>query len=108
MGMTKSKRTLRGRLNQHVAKIQLRQKHHAERNAMPLSDVCGYWWVFAAEFALMVHYKPELEREWVWQQNARNRWSGNGSDQPMGRSFPTEDLTSRSQSFPLRHTIQKQ
>jgi hypothetical protein len=34
MGMTKSKRTLRGRLNEHVAKIELRQTSRwTKRNA---------------------------------------------------------------------------
>jgi len=57
--MTKSARDLRTRLNEHVVKISGRQN-------ISLSDMqCRYltfaseWWVFAAEFALMVHYKPE-------------------------------------------------
>ena len=55
-GTTKSKRTLRGRLNEHVNKI-------SERRNITLADMkCRYltfnseWWVFAAEFALMTHY----------------------------------------------------
>ena len=58
-GTTKSKRTLRARLNEHVGKI-------SERKNISLSKMnCRYlifdseWWVFAAEFALMVHYQPE-------------------------------------------------
>jgi hypothetical protein len=58
-GTTKSKRTLRARLNEHVAKI-------AGRRNITLSDMkCRYltfasdWWVFAAEFALIAHYHPE-------------------------------------------------
>lgn len=58
-GTTKSKRTLRARLNEHCAKID-------ERQNITLDDMkCRYltfnseWWVFAAEYALMVHYKPE-------------------------------------------------
>jgi len=56
---TKSKRTLRARLAEHVGKISGRQN-------ITLDDMkCRYltfdseWWVFAAEFALMTHYKPE-------------------------------------------------
>ena len=56
---TKSKRTLRGRLNEHVGKIDSRQN-------IALADMqCRYltfaseWWVSAAEFALMTHYQPE-------------------------------------------------
>ena len=58
-GTTKSKRTLRARLSEHVSKISGRQN-------ISLSDMkCRYltfaseWWVFAAEFALITHYKPE-------------------------------------------------
>ncbi|HKO45408.1 MAG TPA: Eco29kI family restriction endonuclease [Pyrinomonadaceae bacterium] len=57
-GTTKSGRTLRARLNEHVSKLGKRQN-------LELADLqCRYltfeseWWVFAAEFALMVHYKP--------------------------------------------------
>lgn len=58
-GTTKSKRTLRARLSEHVSKISGRQN-------ISLSDLkCRYltfaseWWVFAAEFALITHYRPE-------------------------------------------------
>jgi Eco29kI-like restriction endonuclease len=58
-GTTKSKRTLRARLSEHVSKIDGRQN-------ISLSDMtCRYltfdseWWVFAAEFALITHYEPE-------------------------------------------------
>jgi len=58
-GTTKSKRTLRDRLNEHVGKI-------SERQNITISNMqCRYltfqseWWVFAAEFALMTHYRPE-------------------------------------------------
>ena len=58
-GMTKSERSLRGRLAEHVGKI-------AGSDNITLEDMqCRYltfeseWWIFAAEFALMVHYDPE-------------------------------------------------
>jgi hypothetical protein len=58
-GTTKSKRTLRARLSEHVGKI-------SGRKNISLADMkCRYltfaseWWVFAAEFALMAHYRPE-------------------------------------------------
>lgn len=58
-GTTKSKRTLRARLDEHVSKI-------GSRKNITLSEMrCRYltfsseWWVFAAEFALMTHYVPE-------------------------------------------------
>jgi Eco29kI restriction endonuclease len=57
--LTKGQRTLRGRLNEHVAKI-------SERQNITLDDLnCRYltfpsdWWVFAAELALISHYQPE-------------------------------------------------
>jgi hypothetical protein len=88
--MTKSGRTLRERLNEHVGKISKRQK-------IALADMeCRYltfdseWWVFAAEFALMVHYQPE------W--NA----SGFGSKAP-GAGRPGTDRVSRWDSlFPRK------
>lgn len=61
-GTTKSKRTLRARLNEHVGKIS---EAEAARENITLAEVqCRYltfhseWWVFAAEFALMTHYEP--------------------------------------------------
>lgn len=58
-GTTKSKRNLKARLSEHVSKI-------AGRSKIKISDVqCRYlvfdsdWWVFAAEFALIVHYSPD-------------------------------------------------
>lgn len=81
-GTTKSKRTLRSRLNEHVGKI-------ATRTNISLSDMtCRYltfsseWWVFAAEFALITHYVPE------W--NA----SGFGTKTP-GKGRPGTDRISR-------------
>lgn len=57
-GTTKSKRTLRGRLAEHVTKIGRHEK-------ITLDDMkCRYltfnseWWVFAAEFALMTQLRP--------------------------------------------------
>ncbi|MGH9513191.1 MAG: Eco29kI family restriction endonuclease [Terriglobales bacterium] len=81
-GTTKSKRTLRSRLTEHVSKISSRQK-------IDLADMsCRYltfdseWWVFAAEFALMTHYRPE------WNE------SGFGSKVP-GVGRPGTDRVSR-------------
>jgi hypothetical protein len=89
-GTTKSKRTLRARLAEHVAKISGREK-------ITLDDVkCRYltfnseWWVFAAEFALMTHYRPE------WNE------SGLGSKVP-GVGRPGTDRVSRwNELFPSR------
>ncbi len=87
-GTTKSKRTLRARLAEHVIKIGGRQ--HIELAEM----TCRYltfdseWWVFAAEFALMAHYRPE------WNE------SGFGSKVP-GKGRPGTDRVSRwDEQFP--------
>jgi Eco29kI-like restriction endonuclease len=81
-GTTKSKRTLRARLNEHVGKLGKRQN-------INFADLqCRYlifdseWWVFAAEFALIIYYEP------LW--NA----SGIGSKTP-GKGRPGTDKISR-------------
>jgi Eco29kI restriction endonuclease len=58
-GTTKSLRSLRARLAEHVAKL-------SQRSGLSMANVtCRYlvfdseWWVFAAEFALISHYSPE-------------------------------------------------
>jgi Eco29kI-like restriction endonuclease len=68
-GTTKSKRTLLGRLSEHVGKITTRRN-------ITLSDMtCRYltfsseWWVFAAEFALMAHYLPEWNESGFGSKN---------------------------------------
>lgn len=81
-GTTKSHRTLRARLNEHVTKLGKRQN-------LELSDLqCRYltfsseWWVFAAEFALMVHYSPE--------------WNASGiGAKPPGKGRPGTHRVSR-------------
>lgn len=91
-GTTKSKRTLRSRLSEHVGKIEGRRN-------ISISDMhCRYltfdseWWVFAAEFALMVYYEPE------W--NA----SGFGSKTP-GKGRPGTDRVSRwNELFPPKNS----
>lgn len=89
-GTTKSKRTLRARLAEHVTKI-------SSRRNIGLGDMkCRYltfaseWWVFAAEFALIRNYHPE------WNE------SGFGSKVPgMGR--PGTSRVSRwDELFPKR------
>jgi hypothetical protein len=81
-GTTKSKRTLRARLSEHVGKI-------SGRRNITLADMkCRYltfaseWWVFAAEFALIAHYHPE--------------WNGSGYGSKIpGVGRPGTDRVSR-------------
>ncbi len=58
-GATKSKRTLRQRLNEHVGKISSRQNITLAEMKCRYLTFSSEWWVFAAEFALISHYNPE-------------------------------------------------
>ena len=55
-GTTKSGRTLRERLNEHVGKISLRQNISLARMRCRFLTFSSEWWVFAAEFAIIAHY----------------------------------------------------
>ena len=87
-GTTKSGRTLRARLNEHVGKV-------AGRPNLPQAELaCRYltfvseWWVFAAEFALIAHYSPE------WNE------SGFGSKTP-GKGRPGIHPNKWNEHYPL-------
>jgi Eco29kI-like restriction endonuclease len=58
-GTTKSKRTLRTRLTEHVDKISGRKNITLDQMKCRYLTFASEWWVFAAEFALMAHYQPE-------------------------------------------------
>ena len=89
-GTTKSQRTLRARLNEHVSKIESRQNISLEDMTFRYLTFDSEWWVFAAEFALIAHFSPE------W--NA----SGFGSKVP-GKGRPGTDRVSKwNEQFPLR------
>lgn len=89
-GTTKSKRTLRARLNEHVAKISGRKNIKLGEVTCRYLTFSSEWWVFAAEFALINHYAPE------W--NA----SGFGSKVP-GKGRPGTERVSRwDDQFPAR------
>ena len=89
-GNTKSKRTLRARLNEHVGKISGRGNITLESMKCRYLTFTSEWWVFAAEFALVSHYRPE------W--NA----SGFGSKTPgIGRPG-THRVGRWDESFPKR------
>ena len=89
-GTTKSKRTLRTRLGEHVDKLGGR------KNIAPGDMKCRYltfaseWWVFAAEFALMAHYRPE------WNE------SGFGSKVPGAGRPGTDRVSTWNVKFPKR------
>ena len=58
-GTTKSKRTLRTRLNEHVSKISGRQNISLDEMTCRYLTFSSEWWVFAAEFALIHHFEPD-------------------------------------------------
>jgi len=58
-GTTKSKRTLRARLAEHVTKISGRRNITLDDMKCRYLTFASEWWVFAAEFALITHYRPE-------------------------------------------------
>jgi hypothetical protein len=58
-GSTKSNRTLRSRLNEHVGKISGRKNISLSEMKCRYLTFSSEWWVFAAEFALISHYAPQ-------------------------------------------------
>jgi len=74
-GTTKSQRSLRDRLNEHVLKIQGRRNIRVSEVSCRYLTFLSEWWIFAAEVALITHYEPK------WNQ------SGFGSKTP-GRGRP--------------------
>lgn len=89
-GTTKSKRTLRARLNEHIAKISSRRNITLGEMKCRYLTFASEWWVFAAEFALISHFKPE------WNE------SGFGSKVP-GKGRPGTERVSRwNEQFPVR------
>lgn len=88
--LTKSKRTLRARLNEHISKINGRRSITTGDMRCRFLTFGSEWWVVAAEFALIAHYSPS------W--NA----SGFGSKTP-GKGRPGTERVSRfDELFPKR------
>ncbi len=89
-GTTKSKRTLRGRLNEHVDKILSRRNITIDEVQCRYLTFNSEWWVFAAELALISHYHP------AWNT------TGFGSKIP-GKGRPGTDRVSKwDQMFPKK------
>lgn len=89
-GTTKSGRTLRSRLNEHVGKI-------SGRRNISLTDMqCRFltfeseWWVFAAEFALMVHYEPEWNHSGFGSKTPGIGRPGTKRISVWNKKFPTK------------------
>ncbi len=86
--MTKSGRTLRSRLNEHVGKIAGRRNISLEEMQCRYLTFDSEWWVFAGEFALIAHYEPE------WNG------SGFGSKTPGAGRPGTHRVSSWNELFP--------
>ena len=87
---TKSGRTLRARLGEHRIKIAGRSNITIDEVQVRYLTFSSEWWVFAAEYALIVHYSP------TWN------YSGFGSKTP-GAGRPGTDLVSRwNELFPTK------
>lgn len=93
-GTTKSRRTLRARLSEHVGKIESRQNISLAEISCRYLTFESEWWVFAAEYALISHFAPE------WNT------SGFGSKTP-GKGRPGTDLVSTwDQQFPKKVIVE--
>lgn len=89
-GTTRSKRTLRSRLNEHVGKLDNRENLSLGEMTCRFLTIESDWFVWAAEFALINHYEPE------WNN------SGFGSKVP-GKGHPgTHRVSKFNEMFPLR------
>jgi Eco29kI restriction endonuclease len=86
--MTKSKRDLRTRLNEHVGKLGGRQKITLGEMTVQYLTFESEWWVFAAEYALISHYTPE------WNN------TGFGSKVPGAGRPGTHRVSSWNELFP--------
>lgn len=89
-GTTKSKRTLRDRLGEHVVKISGRQNISLDDMTCRYLTFASEWWVFAAEFALINHYHPE------WNE------SGFGSKTPGAGRPGTHRVSRWNERFPKK------
>jgi len=86
---TKSERTLRTRLNEHVGKISGRQNITLDEMECKFLTFDSEWWVFAAEYVLIAYYKPE--------------WNGSGYGSKVpGAGRPGIKVSLWNQMYPPR------
>ncbi|MBI2806055.1 MAG: Eco29kI family restriction endonuclease [Planctomycetes bacterium] len=87
---TKSKRTLRARLNEHSGKLANRDNLEISDMASKFLTIESDWFVWAAEFALINHFQPE--------------WNGSGyGSKTPGKGRPgTHRVSKWNQMFPLK------
>lgn len=85
---TKSARSLRERLNEHATKIGGRQHIKLSQMAFRYLTFESEWWVFAAEYALMVHYEPEWNTSGFGSKTPGKGRPGTDRVSPWNRLFP--------------------
>jgi hypothetical protein len=86
---TKSGRTLRARLNEHVMKIDGRKNISLKEMQCKYLTLDSEWWVFAAEFVLIAYLKPE--------------WNGSGYGSKVpGAGRPGIKVSVWNQMYPLK------
>lgn len=87
-GTTKSKRTLRARLNEHLTKLANRQNLTLDEMKCKFLTIESDWFVWAAEFALINHFAPE--------------WNGSGYGSKVpGKGRPGIKSNKWADRFPL-------
>jgi hypothetical protein len=87
-GTTKSHRTLRARLNEHVGKLGKRQNLNLTDLECRYLTFASEWWVFAAEFALMVHYNPAWNASGIGAKTPGKGRPGTHRISRFDRMFP--------------------
>lgn len=87
---TKSGRTLRTRLNEHVSKISKRQNITVDDVFVRFVTFESEWWVFAAEFVLIAYFDP------AWN------YTGFGSKVPGSGRPGTNRVSTWNELFPER------
>jgi hypothetical protein len=87
-GTTKSQRTLRSRLNEHVGKISARSNITLGQMKCRYLTFASEWWVFAAEFALITHYDPEWNTSGFGSKTPGSGRPGTARVSPWDKKFP--------------------
>ena len=87
---TKSSRTLRTRLGEHINKISTRRNISLNDMQVKFVTFESEWWVFAAEYVLIAYFNP------AWN------FSGFGSKVPGVGRPGTARISTWNEQFPLR------
>jgi hypothetical protein len=92
---TKSKRTLRARLNEHVAKISGRRNISLNEMTCRYLTIKSDWFVWAAEEALITHFDPPWRHAGFGSKVPGAGPSGHPPRQHMGSAVSTALISAR-------------